>query len=68
MAAEIRYEAQKYWIACQTGRRNLGMGLNQMQRVSTTSDAVRRRVHSFLSKHRHAPLSKSDNGGGDDVA
>lgn len=68
MAAEIRYEAQEYWNACQLTRRKKNMGLFKMEQVQTTSEAVRRRVHSFLAMHRHSPLSKSQDRGGDDIA
>lgn len=68
MKAEIRYEAKEYWIACRTARRHMGMGLNQMARVETTSDAVRRRVNSFMAQHHRSLPGNSPNGGGGSVA
>lgn len=74
MSAEIIYEGQGYWTIVR--RFNLHrsnktikpLAIFEMRRLNTKSEAVKRRVQSFLSMHHNDPPSSSPNGGGPRVA
>jgi hypothetical protein len=70
VAAEIIYDGQEYWkIVTRVNRHRENSNIRpiaifEMRRLGVRSEAVRRRVQSFIAKHQSAPPSNSPKGGG----
>ena len=74
MTAHITYVGQEYWKIVNRVNRHRGnkriipLAVFELRRLGTKSEAVRRRVQSFLTTHQSAPPSNSPNDGGGAVA